>query len=155
MSKKHSPEYIAMEAEEKKLLKNNRFDEAIALQKLRKKKEEEDNARYRLLHKAEIETLKKNLTNKYNKEVNNFKKNKQFNNRRHDLINIQNNKKLITNNVPLAKSRQFKKHNTNLSKSTIQRIMGPLNVSTLNEKKESNTKKKSMGKRLKSAKVDQ
>ncbi len=175
MSKKHSPEYIAMEAEEKKLLKKNQFDEAIALQKLRKKKEEEDNARYRMLHKAEIETLKKNLTNKYNKEVNNFKKNKkneidllrnemnltldnidkQFNNRRHDLINIQNNKKLITNNVPLAKSRQFKKHNTNLSKSTIQRIMGPLNVSTLNEKKESNTKKKSMGKRLKSAKVDQ
>ena len=35
---KHSPEYKAMEEEEKKLLEMNRFDEAIALQKLRKKK---------------------------------------------------------------------------------------------------------------------
>ena len=126
MEKKHSPEYIAMENEEKKLLENNRFDEAIALQKLRKKKEEEDNAKYLMLHKAEIETLKRNLTNKYNKELNNYKNNKtneidlikkemnialdnidkQFNNRRHDLISIQNNKNLIKLNFPLAKSRQ-------------------------------------------------
>ena len=36
--KKYSPEYKAMEEEEIKLLQMNRFDEAIALQKLRKKK---------------------------------------------------------------------------------------------------------------------
>jgi hypothetical protein len=65
--KKHSPEYKAMEEEEKKLLEMNRFDEAIALQKLRKKKEEEDNIRYRMIHRNEIETLKKNVDNNYNK----------------------------------------------------------------------------------------
>ena len=174
MSKKHSPEYIAMEAEEKKLLKNNRFDEAIALQKLRKKKEEEDNKRYLTLHKAEIETLKRNLTNKYNKEVNNYKNNKrneidlirkemditldnidkQFNNRRHDLINIQNNDKLIKTNVALAKGRQYKKQNTNTLKTSIKRIMGPMTLNNFNEKKETPNKKLSKGKRLKSAKVD-
>jgi hypothetical protein len=65
--KKHSPEYKAMQEEEKKLLANNRFDEAIALQKLRRKKEEEDNIRYRMIHRNEMETLKKNVNNTYNK----------------------------------------------------------------------------------------
>ena len=174
MSKKHSPEYMAMAAEEKKLLKNNRFDEAIALQKLRKKKEEEDNKRYLTLHKIEIENLKKNLTNKYNKEVNNFKNNrkneidllrtqmnmtldnidKQFNNRRYDLISMQNHKMLVQNNVPFAKGREYKRNNSNLSRSTFKRIMGPMTLNNFNEKKETPNKKLSKGKRLKSAKVD-
>ena len=123
--KKHSPEYKAMEEEEKKLLEMNRFDEAIALQKLRKKKEEEDNIRYRMIHRNEIETLKKNVDNNYNKECNNFQNrrfaeiemikkemnieldnlDKKFNKRRHDLITIEKNKNLIKNNIPLNKSR--------------------------------------------------
>ena len=123
--KKHSPEYKAMEEEEKKLLEMNRFDEAIALQKLRKKKEEEDNIRYRMIHRNEIETLKKNVDNNYNKEFNNFQNrrfaeiemikkemnieldnlDKKFNKRRHDLITIEKNKNLIKNNIPLNKSR--------------------------------------------------
>jgi hypothetical protein len=174
MSKKHSPEYMAMAAEEKKLLKNNRFDEAIALQKLRKKKEEEDNKRYLTLHKIEIENLKKNLTNKYNKEVNNFKNNKkneidllttqmnitldnidkQFNNRRHDLISMQNHKMQVQNNVPFAKGREYKRNNSNLSRSTFKRIMGPMTLSTLKEKNETNKRVGSIGKRIKSAKFD-
>jgi len=157
LKQKHSPEYTAMEVEEKKLLENNRFDEAIVLQKLRKKKEEEDNAKYLMLHKAEIETLKRNLTNKYNKELNNFKNNKtneidlikkemnialdnidkQFNNRRHELISIQNNKNLIKKNVPLAKSRQIysRKSSAKQVSSNIQRIMGPLTANNVNNKK--------------------
>ena len=193
LQKKHSPEYIAMEVEEKKLLKGNRFDEAIALQKLRKKQEEEDNKRYLLLHKAEIEMLKRNLTSKYNKEVNNFKTNKkneieliknemktnkkneieliknemnialdnidkQFNNRRHDLISIQNNKSLIKFNQPLAKSRQVYRKTSNAGESaSIKRIFGPLTLSTsltINQKKVPVIKRSSMKKRLQSAKID-
>ena len=125
--KKHSPEYKAMQEEEKKLLANNRFDEAIALQKLRRKKEEEDNIRYRMIHRNEMETLKKNVNNTYNKEFTNFqnRKNneiemikkemnialdnldKQFNKKRHDLIVRDNNNNLIKTNKPLAKSRLF------------------------------------------------
>ena len=110
--KKHSPEYKAMEVEEKKLLEMNRFDEAIALQKLRKKKEEEDNIRYKMIHRNEIETLKKNVDNTYNKEYTNFQNrkfteiemikkemnleldnlDKKFNKRRQDLITIEKNK---------------------------------------------------------------
>ena len=147
--KKHSPEYKAMEIEEKKLLKNNRFDEAIALQKLRKKKEEEDNKRYLTICNAEIETLKRNLTNKHTKELNNYKNNKmneielikkemnivldnidkQFNNRRHDLISIQNNNNLIKKNEPLAKSRQiYRKSSKDNVNTSIKRIFGPLNL---------------------------
>ena len=175
LQKKHSPEYKAMEIEEKKLLKNNRFDEAIALQKLRKKKEEEDNKRYLTRSNAEIETLKRNLTNKHNKELNNYKKNKlneidlikkemnialdnidkQFNNRRHDLISIQNNNNLIKKNVPLAKSRQIyrktSKYNVN---SSIQRIFGPLNLNKTNQTKIP-INKKSKGKKRKSTKIDE
>ena len=107
--KKYSPEYKAMEEEEIKLLQNNRFDEAIALQKLRKKKEEEDDIRYRMIHKNEMENLKKNVDNNFNKEFTNLqnRKNneiemikkemnialdnldKRFNKRRHDLIVLQ------------------------------------------------------------------
>lgn len=176
LSKKHSPEYIAMEVEEKKLLKGNRFDEAIVLQKLRKKKEEEDNKRYFVIQKGEIETLKRNLTNKYNKEINNFKNNKkneidlirnemnitldnidkQFNNRRHDLISIQKNKSLIKFNVPLAKSRQMYRKTSNAGESaSIKRIFGPLTLSTsLNPKRVSIIKASSQKKRLISAKID-
>ena len=174
MEKKHSPEYKAMEKEEKKLLKDNRFDEAIALQKLRKKKEEEDNKRYFFIYKNEIETLKRNLTVKYNKEVNNFKDNKkneielirnemnltldnidkQFNNRRHDLITIQKTKGLIKINVPLAKSRQiYKKTSTASQNASFNRIFGPLSMS-LNEQKIPKKKMSSQGKRFKYAKID-
>lgn len=175
MEKKHSPEYISMEMEEKKLLKNNRFDEAIALQKLRKKKEEEDNKRYLTMHKAELETLKRNLTNKYNKDINNYKNNKineidliknemnialdnidkQFNNRRLDLISIQNNKNLIKLNIPLAKSRQiYRKTNTFSQNSSLKRIFGPLTVNNVNQKTVILKKTSSKGKRLQSAKID-
>ena len=172
LKEKHSPEYTAMKEEEKKLLATNRFDEAIALQKLRKKKEEEDNARYLMLHKAEIETLKKNATNKYNKEVTNYKNNKtneielirnemnialdnidkQFNNRRHDLISLQNNKSLIKTNVPLAKSRQvYRKSSAKIERSNIERIVGPMSLNNFSDKKIPMKKIASKGK-VKSAK---
>ena len=176
VQKKHSPEYIAMEIEEKKLLKNNRFDEAIALQKLRKKKEEEDNKRYLTIYNSEIETLKRNLTNKHNKELNNYKNNKlneinlikkemnialdnidkMFNNRRHDLISIQINNNLIKKNVPLAKSRQiFRKSSKTKINSSFKRIFGPLNVNNSNQAKIPIKKKLSQGKRIKSSKIEQ
>ena len=126
------------------------------------------------MHKAEIETLKRNLTIKYNKEINNYKNNKkneieliknemdialdnidkQFNNRRHDLISIQNNESLIKKNVPLAKSRQIFRKTTKGENSSIKRIFGPLSLSSLNLKKIPLKKMTSQGKRLKSAKID-
>ena len=54
----------------------NRFDEAIALQKLRKKKEEEDDIRYRMIHRNEMESLKKNVDINYNKEFTNLQNRK-------------------------------------------------------------------------------
>ena len=135
---KHSPEYKAMEEEEKKLLEMNRFDEAIQLQKLRKKKEEEDNIRYKMIHKNEMENLRRNVDNVFHKEYTNFmnRKNneiemikkemnialdnldKQFNKKRKDLISLQKNKDLIKSNIiknsiPLAKCKLlFKNTNT-------------------------------------------
>lgn len=177
LEKKHSPEYNAMLIEEKRLLKNDRFDEAIALQKLRKKKEEEDNKRYLMIHNKEIETLKRNLTNKHNKEVNNFQKNKmneidlikkemnialdnidkQFNNRRHELISIQNNESLINKNVSLAKSRIiYKKTYTTNDMPNAKRIFGPLSIhNSINKNKIYTIKRSSNGKRIKSAKNEQ
>ena len=60
---------------------------------------------------------------------------KQFNNRRHDLISIQNNESLIKKNVPLAKSRQIFRKTSKGENSSIKRIFGPLSLSTLNQKK--------------------
>ena len=172
---KHSPEYKAMEEEEKKLLEMNRFDEAIALQKLRKKKEEEDNIRYRMIHRNEMENLKKNVNNNYNKEYINHqnRKNneiemikkemnialdnldKRFNKKRHDLITLENNKNSIKNNIALTKSRLFNNiTGTATKKANIKRIFSP--VSLKNDKNKNKIKFKkpiSKGKRNQSAKV--
>ena len=146
--KKHSPEYKAMEEEEKKMLEMNRFDEAIALQKLRKKKEEEDNIRYRMIHRNEMETLKKNVYSNYNKEYTNLQNrksneiemikkemnialdnlDKRFNKRRHDIIVIERNKNLLKNNIPLAKSQLVNRTSTTPNKSVninIKRVFSP------------------------------
>ena len=174
--KKHSPEYKAMEEEEKKLLEMNRFDEAIALQKLRKKKEEEDNIRYRMIHRNEIETLKKNVDNNYNKEFNNFQNrrfaeiemikkemnieldnlDKKFNKRRHDLITIEKNKNLIKNNIPLNKSRLLDRNTkTPIKKVNIKRVFSPKTININNKIKHSLKKSssKTKNKRRQSAKV--
>lgn len=174
--KKHSPEYKAMEEEEKKLLEMNRFDEAIALQKLRKKKEEEDNIRYRMIHRNEIETLKKNVDNNYNKEFNNFQNrrfaeiemikkemnieldnlDKKFNKRRHDLITIEKNKNLIKNNIPLNKSRFLDRNTkTPIKKVNIKRVFSPKTININNKIKHSLKKSssKTKNKRKQSAKV--
>ena len=79
---------------------------------------------------------------------------KQFNNRRHDLISMQNHKMQVQNNVPFAKGREYKRNNSNLSRSTFKRIMGPMTLSTLKEKNETNKRVGSIGKRIKSAKFD-
>ena len=171
---KHSPEYKAMENEEKKLLEMNRFDEAIALQKLRKKKEEEDDIRYRMIHRNEMENLKKNVDNNFNKEFTNFqnRKNneiemikkemnialdnldKRFNKRRHDLITQENKKNLIKNNIPLAKSRLFTNPPSTASKSiNIKKVFSPNSSNIKNKNKYSLRKPNSKGKRKKSAKV--
>ena len=146
--KKHSPEYKAMEEEEKKLLEMNRFDEAIALQKLRKKKEEEDNIRYRMIHRNEMEMLKKNVYSNYNKEYTNLQNrksneiemikkemnialdnlDKRFNKRRHDIIVIERNKNLLKNNIPLAKSQLINRTSTTPNKRVninIKRVFSP------------------------------
>jgi len=146
--KKHSPEYKAMEEEEKKLLEMNRFDEAIVLQKLRKKKEEEDNIRYRMIHRNEMETLKKNVYCNYNKEYTNLQNrksneiemikkemnialdnlDKRFNKRRHDIIVIERNKNLLKNNIPLAKSQLVNRTSTTPNKRVninIKRVFSP------------------------------
>ena len=146
--KKHSPEYKAMEEEEKKLLEMNRFDEAIALQKLRKKKEEEDNIRYRMIHRNEMETLKKNVYSNFNKEYTNLQNrksneiemikkemnialdnlDKRFNKRRHDIIVIERNKNLLKNNIPLAKSQLVNRTSTTPNKRVninIKRVFSP------------------------------
>ena len=174
--KKHSPEYKAMEEEEKKLLEMNRFDEAIALQKLRKKKEEEDNIRYRMIHRNEIETLKKNVDNNYNKEFNNFQNrrfaeiemikkemnieldnlDKKFNKRRHDLITIEKNKNLLKNNIPLNKSRLLDRNTkTPIKKVNIKRVFSPKTININNKIKHSLKKSssKTKNKRRQSAKV--
>ena len=174
--KKHSPEYKAMEEEEKKLLEMNRFDEAIALQKLRKKKEEEDNIRYRMIHRNEIETLKKNVDNNYNKEFNNFQNrrfaeiemikkemnieldnlDKKFNKRRHNLITIEKNKNLIKNNIPLNKSRLLDRNTkTPIKKVNIKRVFSPKTININNKIKHSLKKSssKTKNKRKQSAKV--
>ena len=172
--KKHSPEYKAMEEEEKKLLEMNRFDEAIALQKLRKKKEEEDNIRYRMIHRNEIETLKKNVDNNYNKEFNNFQNrrfaeiemikkemnieldnlDKKFNKRRHDLITVEKNKNLIKNNIPLNKSRILNRNTkTPIKKINIKRVFSPKTIDINNKIKLSLKKSKSKNKRKQSAKI--
>ena len=149
--KKYSPEYKAMEEEEIKLLQNNRFDEAIALQKLRKKKEEEDDIRYRMIHKNEMENLKKNVDNNFNKEFTNLqnRKNneiemikkemnialdnldKRFNKRRHDLIVLETSKNSLKNKKPLSKSRI-----SSASKVTnIKRIFNPISFSAKSKNK--------------------
>jgi len=165
-----------MEEEEKKLLEMNRFDEAIALQKLRKKKEEEDNIRYRMIHRNEIETLKKNVDNNYNKEFNNFQNrrfaeiemikkemnieldnlDKKFNKRRHDLITIEKNKNLIKNNIPLNKSRLLDRNTkTPIKKVNIKRVFSPKTININNKIKHSLKKSssKTKNKRRQSAKV--
>ena len=171
--KKHSPEYKAMEEEEKKLLEMNRFDEAIALQKLRKKKEEEDNIRYKLIHKNEIENLKRNVEINYNKEYTNFqnRKNneiemikkemnialdnldKRFNKRRKDLISLQKNKELIKNNIQLAKCRfLFNNQGIDNKKNNIKRIFSPTNLNRNNKNTSSIKKSPIKKKRKQSAK---
>jgi hypothetical protein len=170
---KHSPEYKAMEEEEKKLLEMNRFDEAIALQKLRKKKEEEDNIRYKLIHKNEIENLKRNVEINYNKEYTNFqnRKNneiemikkemnialdnldKRFNKRRKDLISLQKNKELIKNNIQLAKCRfLFNNQGIDNNKNNIKRIFSPTNLNRNNKNTSSIKKSPIKKKRKQSAK---
>ena len=162
-----------MEEEEKKLLEMNRFDEAIALQKLRKKKEEEDNIRYKMIHRNEIETLKKNVDNNYNKEYTNFQNrkfteiemikkemnleldnlDKKFNKRRQDLITIEKNKNLIKNNIPLNKSRLLNKIiKTPNKKTNIKRVFSPKTINMNNKNKLSLKKSTSKNKRKQSAK---
>ena len=171
---KHSPEYKAMEEEEKKLLEMNRFDEAIALQKLRKKKEEEDDIRYRMIHRNEMENLKKNVYSNFNKEFINLQNrtnneiemikkemnialdnlDKRFNKRRHDLITLENKKDSIKNNIPLARSRLFSKPANTASKTTnIKRVFSPNNSNIKNKNKFSLKRPTSKGKRKQSAKV--
>ena len=170
---KHSPEYKAMEEEEKKLLEMNRFDEAIALQKLRKKKEEEDNIRYKLIHKNEIENLKRNVEINYNKEYTNFqnRKNneiemikkemnialdnldKRSNKREKDLISLQKNKELIKNNIQLEKSRfLFNNQSIDNKKNNIKRIFSPTNLNRNNKNTSSIKKSPIKKKRKQSAK---
>ena len=169
---KFSPEYKAMEEEEKKLLEMNRFDEAIALQKLRKKKEEEDNIRYKMIHRNEMETLKKNVENNFNKEFTNFQNkkyneiemikkemnialdnlDKRFNKRRHDLIIIDNNKNTLKNSIPLDKSRLFNRNSGTAKKSTnIKRIFSPNTIKVNNKNKISIKRPISKGIRKKSS----
>ena len=171
---KHSPEYKAMEEEEKKLLEMNRFDEAIALQKLRKKKEEEDDIRYRMIHKNEMENLRRNVYNNFNKEFTNLQNrtnneiemikkemnialdnlDKRFNKRRHDLITLENKKDSIKNNIPLARSRIFNKpSNTALKTNNIKRIFSPNATKLKNKNKFSLKRPTSKNKRKQSAKV--
>ena len=172
--KKHSPEYKAMEEEEKKLLEMNRFDEAIALQKLRKKKEEENNIRYRMIHRNEMETLKKNVYSNYNKEYTNLQNrksneiemikkemnialdnlDKRFNKRRHDIIVIERNKNLLKNNIPLAKSQLVNRTSTTPNKRVninIKRVFSP-KIQTKTKIKIKIIKPSSKGKRKQSAK---
>ena len=173
---KHSPEYKAMEEEEKKLLEMNRFDEAIALQKLRKKKEEEDDIRYRMIHRNEMENLKRNVDKNFNKEYTNHQNRKNneiemikkemnialdnldkiFNKRRHDLIMLENKKNSIKNNIPLAKSRLFNNSqpSTAIKKTNIKRIFSPMPLNGSKNKNRLTLKKpNSKGKRKQSAKT--
>ena len=165
--KKYSPEYKAMEEEEIKLLQMNRFDEAIALQKLRKKKEEEDDIRYRMIHRNEMESLKKNVDINYNKEFTNLqnRKNneiemikkemnialdnidKRFNKRRHDLIILEASRNSLTNKISLTKSRIF-----SASKITnMKRIFNPIPMSEKNKNKIPTQKPKNKKTRMQSA----
>ena len=165
--KKYSPEYKAMEEEEIKLLQNNRFDEAIALQKLRKKKEEEDDIRYRMIHKNEMENLKKNVDNNFNKEFTNLqnRKNneiemikkemnialdnidKRFNKRRHDLIILEASRNSLTNKISLTKSRIFSASKI----SNMKRIFNPIPMSEKNKNKIPLQKPKNKKPRMQSA----
>ena len=165
--KKYSPEYKAMEEEEIKLLQNNRFDEAIALQKLRKKKEEEDDIRYRMIHKNEMENLRKNVDNNFNKEFTNLqnRKNneiemikkemnialdnidKRFNKRRHDLIILEASRNSLTNKISLTKSRIFSASKI----SNMKRIFNPIPTSEKNKNKIPPQKPKNKKTRMQSA----
>ena len=165
--KKYSPEYKAMEEEEIKLLQMNRFDEAIALQKLRKKKEEEDDIRYRMIHRNEMESLKKNVDINYNKEFTNLqnRKNneiemikkemnialdnidKRFNKRRHDLIILEASRNSLTNKISLTKSRIFSASKI----SNMKRIFNPIPTSEKNKNKIPPQKPKNKKTRMQSA----
>ncbi len=165
--KKYSPEYKAMEEEEIKLLQMNRFDEAIALQKLRKKKEEEDDVRYRMIHRNEMESLKKNVDINYNKEFTNLqnRKNneiemikkemnialdnidKRFNKRRHDLIILEASRNSLTNKISLTKSRIFSASKI----SNMKRIFNPIPTSEKNKNKIPPQKPKNKKTRMQSA----
>ena len=165
--KKYSPEYKAMEEEEIKLLQMNRFDEAIALQKLRKKKEEEDDIRYRMIHRNEMESLKKNVDINYNKEFTNLqnRKNneiemikkemnialdnidKRFNKRRHDLIILEASRNSLTNKISLTKSRIFSASKI----SNMKRIFNPIPMSEKNKNKIPLQKPKNKKPRMQSA----
>ena len=156
-----------MEEEEIKLLQNNRFDEAIALQKLRKKKEEEDDIRYRMIHKNEMENLRKNVDNNFNKEFTNLqnRKNneiemikkemnialdnidKRFNKRRHDLIILEASRNSLTNKISLTKSRIFSASKI----SNMKRIFNPIPMSEKNKNKIPPQKPKNKKTRMQSA----
>ena len=123
---KPSPEFRALEKQEQELLKTDRFDEAIVVQKMKKKQGDADKAKFLLSNKMKLESLKRNLTNKHNKDLINYKENcnnnieliknemnkamdnlcKQYNNKRHELINIQGNNNIYKTNPALAKSRE-------------------------------------------------
>ena len=139
----------------------------IALQKLRKKKEEEDDIRYRMIHKNEMENLKKNVDNSFNKEFTNLqnRKNneiemikkemnialdnidKRFNKRRHDLIILEASRNSLTNKISLTKSRIF-----SASKITnMKRIFNPIPMSEKNKNKIPPQKPKNKKTRMQSA----
>ena len=145
----------------------NRFDEAIALQKLRKKKEEEDDIRYRMIHRNEMESLKKNVDINYNKEFTNLqnRKNneiemikkemnialdnidKRFNKRRHDLIILEASRNSLTNKISLTKSRIFSASKI----SNMKRIFNPIPMSEKNKNKIPLQKPKNKKPRMQSA----
>ena len=154
---KPSSEFKALEKEEQELLKKNLFDEAIAVQKMKKKQGEADKAKFLLSNKMKLEALKRNLTEKHNKDLNNFKENcnnnielmknemnramdnlcKQYNNRRHDLMNIQGNNNLYKTNPSLAKSREMNIKSAKYPKKkySIKRLIGPMTTKKLEPSK--------------------
>ncbi len=101
-----------------------------------------------MIHRNEMETLKKNVYSNYNKEYTNLQNrksneiemikkemnialdnlDKRFNKRRHDIIVIERNKNLLKNNIPLAKSQLVNRTSTTPNKRVninIKRVFSP------------------------------
>ncbi len=151
-NQKPSVEYSKLELEEKKLLEMNKFDEAIVIQKRRKRQGEIDKEKFNTENKFKLETLKRNLIIKQNKELENYKEKKNndielikkemetmlenvdqlFNNKKFNLTIFQNNKNLYKTNSSLAKSREnYGKLNKKKNLASIKRIISPINLNKM------------------------